>query len=41
MFVYMDIVPVYGHLADFLYLPKYKMSIYRDNVPIYGHLADF
>ena len=41
MSVYTDIVPIYGHLADFLNLLKYKMSVYTDNVDnvrIYGHL---
>ena len=41
MSVYTDIVPIYGHLADFLNLLKYKMSLYTDNVRIYGHLYKF
>ena len=35
MSVSMDIIPIYGHLADDLNLPKYKMSLNTDIVPIY------
>ena len=40
MSVYTEIVPIYGHLADFLNLPKYKMSIYTDCLLYTSDAAD-